>query len=230
MKSYYKTWEKNYVNNKKYKRPVLGEGGWVKNSHGNSIKNDGYASYADVRKGEFDDAKNASVNMLDFRYSKDIVNGETYSWFNDAFPLIEQFNEEGGYRLYPDKISAPSTASNGSAVTLTHRWVNLGWGYCPTNIPQWNQKYKVAFALLDKTTLEPEYIFVDSQSDLSEWKKGRPTNYRFTPTISNVSAGTYIWAIGLVDTTKDNEIGIRISAKSDISPEGWLKIIDVTVN
>lgn len=230
MKSYYKTWEKNFAINKKYKRPILGEGGWVKNSHGNSIKNDGYASYADVRKGEFEDAKAASVNMMDFRYTKDIVNGETYSWFNDAFSLIEQFNSEGGYRLYPDRLSLPSKATNGSTVTITHRWLNLGWGYCPTNIPQWNSKYKVAFALLDKGSLSPKYVFVDSQTELSEWVKGTPANYTFTPKISDVSAGNYVWAVGLVDTTKGNKIGIQISAKEDITSEGWLKLIDITIN
>lgn len=230
MKSYYKTWEKNYAINKKYKRPIIGEGGWVKNSHGNSIKNDGYATYADVRKGEFEDAKAASANMMDLRYSKDITNGETYSWFNDAFTLIEQFNSEGGYRFYPDRLSLPSSIKSGANATISHRWLNLGWGYCPTNIPQWNQKYKVAFALLDKTSLFPKYIFVDSQTDLSQWEKDKPSNYTFTQTLSNVSAGNYIWAVGLVNITKENKIGIQIAAKKDITSEGWLKLLEVAVN
>lgn len=229
MKGYYKTWEKNYAINYRYKRPILGEGGWVKNSHGNSIKNDGYATYADVRKGEFEDAKAASANMLDFRYSSNIVNGETFSWFNDAFNLIEEFIAEGGYRLYPDRLSLPQKVTNGSTVTITHRWINLGWGYCPTNIPQWKQKYKVAFALLDKSSLSPKYIFVDQAPELSDWVKGTPSNYTFTPKITNVSAGNYIWAVGLVDTTKDNEIGIQISAKENITSDGWLKLNEVTI-
>jgi len=230
MKSYYKTWEKNYAVNKKYKRPIIGEGGWVKNSHGNSIKNDGYASYADVRKGEFEDARAASVNMMDFRYTKNTVNGETYSWFNDAFPLIEQFISEGGYRLYPDRLSLPSQVNNGSEITIEHRWLNLGWGYCPANIPQWKDKYKVAFALLDKETLTPRYTFIDTAPELSDWVKGKPANYTFTRKISDVSKGEYVWAVGLVDTTKDNNVGIQISARENITPEGWLKLLDVTVN
>jgi len=229
MKSYYKTWEKNYVTNKKYKRPVLGEGGWVKNSHGNSIKNDGYATYADVRRGEFEDAKAASVNMLDFRYSKDIVNGETFSWFNDAYSLVEEFITEGGYRLYPYRVSLPANVKNGSNVTIVHRWSNLGWGYCPTNIPQWNDKYKVAFALLDKSTNEPKHVFVDQAPQLCDWVKSKPKSYTFSTAVSNVTAGNYVWAIGIVDTTKDNKIGIHISAKENITDTGWLKLLDVNV-
>ncbi len=64
------------------------EGGWVKNSHGNSIQGDGYANYAEVRQGEFDEAKIACVNMMDLRYNSDLYNGETYSWFNEAFHLL----------------------------------------------------------------------------------------------------------------------------------------------
>lgn len=47
--------------------------------------------------------------------------------------------------------------------------------------------------------------------------------------MGGVKAGEYIWAVGLVDTTRDNEIGIKISAKGDITPEGWLKLTTVNV-
>lgn len=229
MKTYYSTWERNYAASKKFQRPIVMEGGWVKSSHGGSIKNDGYSTYADVRRGEFEEAKGAFVNMMDFRYNKNIINGETSSWFNDAFYLVEEFITEGGYRLYPGKLSLPQNVKNGSTVTITHRWHNLGWAYCPTNIPQWKGRFKVAFALLDKTSLSPKYVFVDDEPQLSDWIKGTPQSYTFTPSISNVTTGDYIWAVGLVDTEKDNQIGIQISAKENITPEGWLKLTDVTV-
>ncbi|MDU1890109.1 MAG: DUF4832 domain-containing protein [Dysgonomonas sp.] len=229
MKSYYKTWEKNYANGKKFKRPILAEGGWVKNSHGNSIKNDGYANYAEVRKGEFEDAKAAYANMMDFRYSKNIVNGETFSWLNDAYNLVEEFIAEGGYRLYPDRVSLPPKVKNGSTISINHRWSNLGWGYCPTNIPQWKDKYKVAFALLDKNDLTPKYVFVDSEPELADCTKGSSKSYTFSQKISGVTTGNYIWAIGIIDTTKDNKIGIQISAKENITSDGWLKLCDVTI-
>ena len=230
MKGYYKTWEKNYANSYKYKTPFIGEGGWVKLSHGSSIKNDGYATYADVRVGEFEDATNASANMLDFRYSKDIVNGETFSWFNDAYTLVERFIQEGGYRLYPDKVSVPSKVKNGSTVTITHRWLNLGWGYCPTNLPQLKDRYKVTFALLDKNTFAPKYLFADEDAEMSNWIKGKPTSYRLSTKIENVTAGNYIWAVGIVDSKRDNEIGIQIAAKNNRTEEGWVKLMEVSID
>ena len=228
MKAYYKDWERNWATAYRNKRPIIMEGGWVRTSHGSSINGDGYATYADVRRGEYNEGKNANVCMMDFRYNKSIALGETYSWFNDAYDLIQEFIAEGSYRLYPDKISIPSSAHSGATVTFTHRWSNLGWGYCPTNIPQWNQKYKVAFALLDGAGL-PVHVYVDPEPCLDTWVKGSPSTYTSKINLGNVANGNYTWAVGLVDTTKDNAIGLQISAKGDFTADGWLKLGSVSI-
>lgn len=159
MKQYYKDWERAQARKYLYKRPLIMEGGWVESSHGGSIKGDGYADHGEVRWGEYYEGKAACVNMMDFRYSKG--SGETWRWFNNAYEAVTEFIAEGAYRLYPDKVSVPVSAKSGHDVSFTHRWSNLGWGYCPTNIPQWNQKYKVAFALLDRDTEKPVFVSVD---------------------------------------------------------------------
>ena len=230
MKQYYKDWERGIATTYRYQCPFIMEGGWVKSSHGSSIKGDGYADYAEVRKGEFDEGKGANVNMMDFRFSSSPQTGETHSWFNSAFKLVKEFIADGGYRLYPDKISLPENASSNGKVVLTHRWSNLGWGYCPTNLPQWNQKYKVAFALLDKTTEKSVKVFVDPNPEISDWVQGTPHTYKTELTLSDVTPGQYEWAVGIVDTTKDNAIGIIISARDEYQTEdGWVKLSDVTI-
>lgn len=230
MKQYYKDWERRIATTYRYQCPFIMEGGWVKSSHGSSIKGDGYADYAEVRKGEFDEGKGANVNMMDFRFSSSPQTGETHSWFNSAFKLVKEFIADGGYRLYPDKISLPENASSNGKVVLTHRWSNLGWGYCPTNLPQWNQKYKVAFALLDKTTEKSVKVFVDPNPEISDWVQGIPHTYKTELTLSDVTPGQYEWAVGIVDTTKDNAISIIISARDEYQTEdGWVKLSDVTI-
>lgn len=229
MKTYYTTWEKSIATAYRGIRPVIAEGGWVKSSHGSSITGDGYADYSEVRQGEFEDAEASYANMMDFRYSSDTENGETYSWFNDAYSYVKKFIAEGGYRLYPDKISAPTSVSSGGEVKITHRWSNLGWGYCPTNIPQWEGKYKVTFALLNTSTLEPEYTFTADEAEPSEWIKDTPTTYTTTFNLTDVAKGEYTWAVGIVDTTKD-EIGINIAVKDQfLTDDGWVMIENVTV-
>ena len=228
MHTYYTAWHQNYAAKWFYKRPIIMEGGFVLNTHRYWIyPEDGYREGhpEDVRQGEYEQSGESHVNMMDFR-----TNGEIQSWFKDAFTLVNKFIQEGGYRLYPDQISLPVEASHGSEVSITHRWVNLGWGYCPVNIPQWNQKYKVAFALLDRTSLKPVKTFVCEDTDLSTWLQAKPTSYTSKITLTGFPAGQYVWAVGLVDRTKGDAIGLNMSVKSEsLTPEGWAKLKEVTI-
>ena len=148
--------------------------------------------------------------------------------FNEAFQLVKQFCTEGSYRLFPDRISLPTTISNGKQIEIAHRWNNFGWGYCPTNIPQWKNKYKVAFALLDTKNDKPKYVFVDGEPEACDWVKGTAKSYMFTTRVEGVGAGKYMWAVGIVDTTKQNEIGIHLAVKNNVTSAGWLKLFEVT--
>ena len=202
------------------------EGGYIVSSHSYWDDPAGYRKDhpEDVREGEFQASMEAKVNMMDFR-----VGGETKSWFENSFSLVKRFNAEGGYRLYPTQVSVPSSGTFSSRVTLGHSWVNLGWGYCPVNIRQWNYKYKVAFALLDSKG-EPVKVFVDEQTDLSQWLKGEVTSYTFDVDIKGVAVGAYTWGVGIVDTTDDNRIGIRAAAASSrMTDTGWVRAGTFTV-
>lgn len=224
MNGYYQDWEKQFAARWNYKRPIIMEGGWIVSQHRYWLDPMGYREGhpEDVRQGEFDASAEARVNMMDFR-----AGSETMSWFK-CFGLVQRFVTEGGYRLYPDMVSLPKDVKSGEKITIVHRWNNMGWGYCPTNIPQWNQRYKVAFALLDDKN-EVKKVFVDTQTDLSTWLKNKPTTYNFDLTLKGVSVGAYKWAVGLVDTTKDNTIGLRMAVKNNLLDSGWVKLMDITV-
>ena len=229
----YNDWERNFVKKWNFKVPVILEGGYVlsNSGHQSGMQDDGYDTPEEVRAGEFKEGRSAYVNMMDFR-----VGDETRSWFENAFKYVEQFVEEGGYRLYPERASVPEHFGLGDEVTVTSRWRNLGWGYCPTNLVQWNQKYKVAYALLDMQTEKPVYEFVVEDSDLSKWLAGAPASYSSTFSMKKVAIGGYIWAVGIVDTAKTEEnglcpIGIRISVTEDsLTADGWARLANVTVN
>ena len=232
----YNDWERGFVAKWNFKLPVILEGGYVLSnaSHQGSMKEDGYDSPYEVREGEFKEGEKAFVNMMDFR-----VGDETRSWFEDAFKYVERFAQEGGYRLYPEYAAVPEHIALGSDadVTLTSTWRNIGWGYCPTNLLQWNQKYKVAYALLDMQTEQPVYEFVVEDSDLSKWLSSSPVEYSSEFSMKKVSIGGYIWAVGIVDVSKTddkglNPAGIRLAAnKKFLSSDGfWVKLANVTVN
>ena len=228
MSGYYKDWEKNIALKYRYKLPIIMEGGWVTDTHRYWYFDDAYryreGHPEDVRKGEFEDSMLACVNTMDFRL------GETESWFEKTFSYVQRFIAEGGYRLYPDMVSLPVSANGGQDVTVVHRWRNMGWGYCPTNIRTWNQKYQGAFAWLNDNN-EVKKIFVDEQTDLSTWLKEAPTTYTTKLNLKGVSVGAYSWAVGLVDVTKDNEIGLEMAVNKDANllDSGWLKLQTLTV-
>lgn len=228
MNGYYQDWEKAQARKWNFNRPIIMEGGWITGAHHrywidpSGEYRQGHA--ADVRLGEYKASREARVNMMDFR-----INDETRSWFEEAFPLVKGFIAEGGYRLYPDSLSLPSEFSAGETVAITHRWNNLGWGYCPTNIPQWNQCYKVGFALLEPTTLKPVKVWADNDTRLDSWLKGKPVTYTSRFVLDGVNPGNYVWGVALVDVRKDCQVGIRIAAKDNVTPLGWVALSNVIV-
>lgn len=225
MSDYYQSWEKNFAKTWSFKCPVIMEGGWITTGT-HRYWTDPNGKYRedhpeDVRQGEFDASADAAVNMMDFRV------GELESWFTKAFNLTQRFVSEGGYRLYPDQVYLPEKLASGSETTITHRWRNMGWGYFPNNIKQWNFKYKVAFALLDGNN-NVKKVFVDSKAEPSTWLKNNPATYEFKLS-AGVPAGNYTWAVAIVDTTKENQPGIKIAVNGDLTSTGWLKLMDVAV-
>ena len=155
---------------------------------------------------------------MDFR-----INDEVRSWFGTSFDLVKRFVAEGGYRLYPDLVSAPIKARLGESVAVRSRWNNIGWGYCPTNIPQWNQKYK-----LDAVG-NPACTVVDTHSDLSVWLKGAPETYLTEVKLDGLKPGRYTWALGLVDVTADNTPALEIAVDGRFKKNGWLTITTITI-
>ena len=226
MTDYYGSWEKQFAKTWNYKRPIIMEGGWITGGT-HRYWTDSSGKYRenhpeDVRQGEFDASAEAHVNMMDLR-----AGYETETWFTLCFGLLQRFISEGGYRLYPDRIYLPEQVSQGSAVTLRHRWRNMGWGYFPNNIPQWNYKYKVAFALLDSGD-QVKKVVVDTDSEPSDWLKDSPVTYDLKTTV-DLPAGTYTWAVAIVDTADENKPAIRLAVNDEKTAEGWTKLLDVQV-
>lgn len=226
MTGYYEQWEKDFARKWNFRRPIIMEGGWITKAHHrywidpSGRYRQGHSE--DVRLGEYTDAREGRVNMMDFR-----INDEVRSWFGTSFNLVKAFIAHGGYRLYPSSATLPGEAKAGSEVTLRSRWENIGWGYCPTNIPQWNQKYKVGYALFkDGRAVR---VFVDKQSDLSTWLLGKPADCTLAASLDGLAKGKYEWRMALVDTTKGNRPGLEIAVDAALLDGGWLKVKEMTI-
>lgn len=240
----YARWEKSFIADFKYKVPVLGEGGWIVTQGGydeNGNPKNYMTEYSDareLRQGEYDAMASAYVNMMDLRYDKSYVRGETWSWFNDAYDLVLQFLRKGCYRVYPDRVIVPVKVRNGQEYTIEHRWRNRGEAYFPANIPQYEDRFKVAFALLNTSTGEivGDNIFFDEKADPSAWTlDGGPVEYSVTIVPEGIAAGYYDLCVGIVDMfagdpeSGDYRIGVQLGTQSESTPAGWLKVRKVAV-
>lgn len=231
MYTYYRDWERQTAAKYNYVRPIAMEGGWITDgthrywiyeldaAHG--LK-EGHPET--VRQAEYDMSMEAKVNMMDFR-----VHAEIESFFGDTFNLVKDFIASGGYRLCPTLVTVPEKVRSGDKVSVTSRWSNYGWGYCPNNIPQWNYRFKGAVALLDSGG-KPVRVFVDESVEPSEWRQSIPKEYTTVCDLADVPAGNYVWALALVDTRNDNSPGLNLAAPSSrLTSEGWVKVNSVTV-
>ncbi len=193
--------------------PLIGEGCyWLSNP----VENTDPKSSLDTRfamkdwpitlKKGLDDALNFHANTFDLRVPK-----EAKLWIEEMPDQVQRFVTHGGYRFVPEKVTFPNEAAVGGKISVTHTWKNSGVGLLPNNHPNWNKKYKVAFALLD-----PEDKHIISQtiienSNPGTWIKGRFYTYRNEIEVGS-GKDSLLLAVSIIDSKK-NEPGLVLSVK-----------------
>lgn len=182
-------------------------------------------TWNDVYNLTYNDAVSSHANSLDLRESE-----QTKRWIDVAPGLVNDFIIHGGYRLYPNKLSIPKQIKRGNSFEIEHEWRNTGVGMCPNNNKRWNHKYKVAFALIDKSNNDTKEILIDQKADPSQWIKGSDYKYSFKGKIPvRIEAGDYILGLAIIDKT-NNKPGIQLAIK-DLRKlkDGWFEIGTVHV-
>lgn len=229
MTGYYQQWEKDYAAAHNFKLPIIMEGGWIVGAH-HRYWRDPSGRYRenhpeDVRLGEYEISEETHVNMMDLR-----AGHETTSWFMTEDPdcpgrtLVEKANLYCGYRLYPEAVTFDDNVKRGVSLHVSHRWQNMGWGYLPTNIRQMDQRYKVAFAVIDKHgNIVRECV--DESTDLSLWLKGTAAEYQLEISAVGLLKGQYTLAVAIVDLWRGNKPAIEMSVDpSLVDSSGWLHL------
>ncbi|MEV6007822.1 hypothetical protein AB0M29_13520 [Streptomyces sp. NPDC051976] len=160
------------------------------------------------------DAENVHANTLDLRWPAT----DLPSWVRDNPGLVHDFALNGGYRLAPDQVTYPAVTA-GKPVTVAAQWSNTGVGVLPNDLPGWNHKYRVAYALLDKRTGRPAYSVL-SESDPAGWLKGTAYNDRTTFAPVGLRSDSYYFATAIVDRTQGWQPGLNLATTAR-TLNGW---------
>ena len=187
--------------------------------------NNEYASLRDVLQAVFNDAIFLHANTLDLRIPED-----TEAWFAEAPDLVQEFIVKGGYRLIPAKITYPDRVEQGGEITISHTWKNTGVGVLPNNKPQWNYKYRVAFALIDPSTGQVVFRAIDSVAEPSAWIEGGQYSYTLKAVINSVPAGSYSLGCAIIDSTVDNTPAVNLAILNERTDSGWYILGDISVD
>ncbi|MEC4685365.1 MAG: DUF4832 domain-containing protein [Nitrospirota bacterium] len=171
------------------------------------------------------DALSLHANTLDLRIPED-----TEAWFSEAPDLVQEFIVKGGYRLIPAEITYPDRVEQGGEITISHTWKNTGVGVLPNNKPQWNYKYKVAFALIDPATEQVVFRAIDGVAEPSAWVEGGQYSYTLKAFLDSVPAGSYKLGCAIIDSTLDNTPAISLAILNEKTDSGWYILGDISVD
>jgi len=208
--------------------PLIGEGCyWLNNPVGESdawYSNDTrfeLNSWPEALAKGLDDALNFHSNTFDLRVPK-----EAKMWIEEMPDQVQRFISKGGYRLLPEKITFTNKVSAGGKISISHTWENIGVGLLPNNHPNWNQKYKVAFALLDPLGKQVVSQTILKNTNPGMWIRGR--YYTYHDKIDVVSEkDSLLLAVSIYDTRK-NEPGLELSVREK-SINKWYPVGMVSV-
>ena len=111
------------------------------------------------------------ANTFDLRVPK-----EAKMWIEEMTEQVQRFITKGGYRLLPESITFSNEVSASGKIEVSHTWKNNGVGLLPNNHPNWDRKYKVAFALLDTKDKHIEIIISKGKPITIERKQADKKN------------------------------------------------------
>ncbi|EAX92796.1 hypothetical protein TVAG_011480 [Trichomonas vaginalis G3] len=222
--SYFSSNERNINNDLflNHRKPLIGESCyWFADGDGSTYtayKSMGYKDFRDCFTQTITDMYNSHSNTMDMRVPLQC------KYYVDNLPdQIQRWITIGGYRLYPSMISY---TKDGSKLAITHTWKNAGCGLLPNYHPNWDHKYQVTFALLDKDG-KAVYKFTDINAEPGDWYKDHEYSYSISHDVSSSIKGKYTLAVSVSDKTKDNNPGIKLSVYEPCKKGEWLVIDDV---
>ena len=170
------------------------------------------------------DAMYTHSNVLDMRRPDDAT-----TWITRYPELVDYFNQYGGYRFVLNSAQLPQEIGAGEMFTLEQSWKNTGVGLFPNRRPNWDQKYKVAYALLDKSDGSVVSYDVIDSIEPGDWLRGKDYTYSSYVSFTGATAGYYDMGLAIVDTTLQDKPAIQLAISNEKSADGWYILSDIQI-
>ena len=182
----------------------------------------GMKTWNDALSVAVEDAIASRSNTFDLR-----TPFESKTWIEKLPHKVQRFISHGGYRLYPESIAVQQSNRN---LSIDHTWKNYGVGVLPNNHPNWNNKYKVAFALLDPISGKVAYRSIDRITNPGIWlKENMYSYYDYNFDIpKSVKKGNYQLAVAIIDETTGKS-GIKLAIKGNELLNDWSVIKKINI-
>lgn len=174
-----------------------------------------------------DDAIRLRANTIDLRVLEDCK-----LWLSDGQDYLDRFTKEGGYRISITDATYTNTVKAGESINIDTIWQNNGVGIVPNKNKRWNNKMKVAYALIDSEgqIVQQEIISTD-KINVGDFEKGQDYSYKNSFVIDeNVKTGTYRLAVSILNEKDNFKLGLQLSNKGEMINGTWLTLGDVEVN
>jgi len=163
-------------------------------------------------------------NVLDMRRPDDAT-----TWTTRYPELVHHFNLYGGYRFVLQSVTLPERIRAGEAFELEQSWKNTAVGLFPNKRPNWNHKYKVAYALLNKDNGTVAAYTTLPEIEAGDWVRGSEYAYNSSIRFQGVAPGDYNLGVAIVDTTDEDQAAIQLAIRSPQTEEGWYSIGEIQV-
>lgn len=195
--------------------------------------NAGYPTLDGILRQVVADALTCRANTLDARVVMDCQKWLENDQQNGS-GLLNKFGLNGGYRLALTSLEVPELFTTGEEITIKQAWRNLGLGMLPNKNKHWDNKYHVAFALLDPKTNQVIYQYNEDTDKVNpgDWLFEDGNNhYETTFKLPNsIKSGEYKLATAIVNDKNNNLPEIALALKdAEVTEQGWYVLDSINV-
>lgn len=170
------------------------------------------------------DALDLGANTIDLRTLED-----SKLWTQVGKKYLDEFTQKGGYRIAVTHATYSANAKDGS-LDIKTTWQNNGVGILPNKNKRWDNKMKVAYALIDQSgKIVKQQVVTSDEINPGNFEKGQDYQDHATFKTDGVNSGSYRLAVAILNSRDDYKVGVQLANDAEKTNNGWVTLGNVTV-